>query len=82
MVEDQPNKNLVAALMVKEGSEPTDYLLRLHEDFQDSFNFPDSPVLSYCERHLSKTVQVRHSEKKKSQFEIAATKSELERCPR
>lgn len=59
IINGQPNEDLIRSLVVSRDSEPSQYLDRLHKDFQQSFTHRDSPMVLFFETRPTKTVEVR-----------------------
>jgi hypothetical protein len=55
MVEGQPNSGLLNDLIVDGDNESSPYLQALDCNFRTRFTFPESPILSFYERHTSRT---------------------------
>ena len=57
IVGGQANEELIRSLVVSRDIEPSQYLDRLHKDFQQSFTFADSPLVLFFETKPTKTVE-------------------------
>ena len=59
IINGQPNEDLIRSLVVSRDSEPSQYLDRLHKEFQQSSTHRDSPMVLFFETRPTKTVEVR-----------------------